>query len=135
MNAAANQAAQLFSTAASTRTLIIFSVRVSYNNANATVQVQLITASDPLLTTAATTSNFMLGGGSASATTSCSSGVSATPTGTMFDFIDTPLNQVVEVLPQNTVIYVPAGVAGGVALYHATTAVGKWGASFSWIEL
>lgn len=136
ITAAANQATQIFSPNTSTKGLIIYSARLSYTNSAVVNKAYLLGANaDPAMSTAGIIGNQKLGGGAYGGAVLVTTGVNATPIGTFFDIFLNPLNQSVELLPQGSVIYVPAGVNGGLAIYSATTAAGTYAVTFKGVEV
>ncbi len=140
VTAAANQAAEWFADGTQTKNVLIWSVRVMYSNASQISQLQYITAKDATLTGAGVTHdignaiNLKAGGAAPQSGVTMDHNVAATPTGTALDEVLTPSTQVFEMLSPGMFIYIPALQAGGIAVYTATTASGKWSVTVRWVE-
>jgi hypothetical protein len=141
VTAAANMAAQFWVPSSSAKNVLIWSVRMAYANANQSGQLTLLSSQDANITGAGVVSdaaNFtnLKAGGSAAASgaTLQHNGGIATISGTPLDFFGTPLSQGVELLSPGMFILIPAGVAGGLGIYEATTAAGSWAATVRWCE-
>jgi hypothetical protein len=130
---AANMAGQFWVPNTSAKNVLIWSVRTSYSNANQTEQLQYLTTQDATLTGAGSvndSANFLNlkggGGAAASGATLIHNGGIGSATGTPLDFFDTPLTGGIELLAPGMFILIPAGTAGGIAVYSVTTAAGSW---------
>ncbi|SRR5579884_752116 len=138
--AAANQAAEWFADGTQAKNVLIWSVRVMYSNASQISQFQYITAKDATLTGSGVTHdignavNLKAGGSAPQSGVTMDHNVAATPTGTALDEVLTPSTQVLEMLSPGMFLYIPASTAGGIAVYTATTAAGKWSVTVRWVE-
>lgn len=145
LSAAANMAAEFFVPSTSTKNVLIWSVRFGYSNATQYADVRYITALDANIdgtgTSVASQVINLKGGGAASAsgfTFKYNNTVSAPAIASStepLDFFATPQNSDIEVLSPGEVRFIPAGTAGGIAVYHNTTAAGKWGMTVRFMEL
>ena len=129
--AAVNMAGQFWVPASSSKNVLIWSVRTGYSNANQSEQFDYITAQDTNITAGTNASANVLnlkGGGAAPASgaTLYYNGGVAGPSGTPLDFLPTPFTTNVELLSPGMFLLIPAGTAGGIAVYSVTTATGSW---------
>src|SRR5579883_1265873 len=131
ITAAANQAASFFVPNTSAKNVLIWSVRVMYSNASQVSQFQYLSADDANITAGASCAGNVLNlksGGPASASgfaMHSNSGV-ASVAGTALDEVLNAVNQSTELLSPGMFLLIPAGQAGGIAVYTGTTAAGKW---------
>jgi len=138
--AAVNMAAQFWVPASSTKNVLIWSVRSGYSNANQSAQLGYITAQDTNITGTGTndSANFLNlkagGAAAASGATLFHNGGVAGPSGTPLDFLPTPFTQNVEMLSPDMFLLIPAGTAGGIAVYQVTTATGSWVFTVRFVE-
>src|SRR5579859_5431822 len=107
VSAVASQAGQWFVTSGNTKNILIYSVRLTYTNANQYAQFQYITASDAVITGAGTTSvssalNLKGGGAAPASTWSMNYNAAGTATGNPLDFLSLALNQTVEFVTPGT---------------------------------
>ncbi len=141
--AATNLAGSWFSPNTSAKNKIIWSVRMFYSNANQINEARLITADDANITAGTSVIgqaiNLKVGGSApeavnamhyASAVTAPTVGAATEP----FDLAEIQAALFLEVIPAGGFIYIPAGTAGGIACYSATTASGSWGMTVRWVE-
>ena len=137
--AAANMAGQFWVPASSSKNVLIWSVRTGYSNANQMEQFDYITAQDTNITAGTNASANALnlkGGGAAPASgaTLYYNGGVAGPSGTPLDFLPTPFTTNVELLSSGMFLLIPAGTAGGIAVYSVTTATGSWSFTVRTVE-
>ncbi len=141
VTAAANQAMEWFADGTQAKNVLLWSFRMGYSNASQNNQWQYITAKDAVITGAGVTHDIgnalnLKGGAAApqSGVTMDHNSAVTVVTGTALDLLLNPLNANIEGFSPGMFLYLPAGVAGGLALYSPTTAAGKWGATVRWCE-
>lgn len=136
--AVANEAVQFWIPSSSAKSVLIWSVHLTYSNASQNNQFQWVTAQDTNIATPVTPGALNLkAGGAAFASgalfTVAASG-EATPTGTDIDYLVNPVNQTAELFSAGEFRYIPAGTAAGIAIYSSTTGAGKYGVTVKWVE-
>ncbi len=139
ITAAANQAFSFFVPNTSTKNVLIWSVRVAYGNASQTNQFQYLTADDSNITAgtscAGNAVNLKYGGAaSASGFAMHYNSAVASVSGTALDESFNPINNSLELLSPGMFLLIPAGTAGGIAVYTGTTASGKWAGTVRFCE-
>jgi hypothetical protein len=143
VTAAANMAGSWFSPASSTKNKIIWSVRLFYNNNSQVNETRLITADDANIVAGTSVIgqaiNLKVGGAAPEAVNAMhyAGGVTAPAVAAStqpFDVAEIQAALFMEVLPPGGFLYIPAGVAGGLACYGATTAAGFWTMTVHWTE-
>jgi len=143
VSAAASQAASFFVSNTSTKSVLIWSIRIMYSNASQITDVRSLTADDTNISGGTAdignAINLKSGGGTIGSTAVMhhAAGVTAPGVSASSEPLDEVLNQVnatTEVLSPGMFLYIPAGTAGGVALYTGTTAAGKWTVTLRWSE-
>lgn len=136
----ANNAMQFF-TANALKNIIIWSVRAMYDGASIDHKLQYITVADlnisAGLSVIANALNHM-GGPNGNAPASgvgmwIAGGVAST-TGTQIEFDASPVSQGIELMSPGDFRIIPAGQAGGVAVYSGTAASNKVGYTVKWVE-
>ena len=141
--AAANMAGSWFSPNTSTKNKLIYSIRMFYSNANQINEARLITADDANITAGTSVIgqavNQKVGGAApeavdamhyASAVTAPAIAAATEP----YDLAEIQAALLLEVVQAGSFIYIPAGTAGGIACYSATTASGSWAMTVKWVE-
>ncbi len=140
--AAAAMAGEIFFPATNTKNIILWSARAAYTNATQFIQSRYITAVDPNIDAGTSVAGQVLNLGGGAAPTSgfsfkYASGVTApavSAASVPLSADNTAQNQTTEIFAPGEFRYIPPGVAGGIAVYHNTTAAGKWGLTFRWVE-
>lgn len=137
--AAANMAGEVFFPNTNPKNILIWSIRMTYTNANQPASFQAITALDSAIGGAGvanmTIENLLMGGsGSASGLTANYNGGIASPTGTALDLVNIQNSTTQEFLSNQTFLYIPKSTAGGIAAYIPTTAAGSWSMTVRWVE-
>ena len=129
---------QLFNPASSGKSLLVYSIVISYNSAN--MHTLNITAADVSTLTGWTNANFTIvnnkAGGAASVATANYSSTAATGNiGTLRETTGTANNTPIEVLTNGECILLPSGVTiTGIALYMSTGAAMNIGVTIQWLE-
>lgn len=137
--AAANMAGQVFFPGTNPKNILIWSIRMTYTNANQPASLQAITAADSNISgagsAAMTVSNLMeSGGGSGASPTANYNGGIASASGTALDVTNVQNSTTAEFLSNGGFIYLAKQTAGGIAIYVPTTAAGSWAMTVRWVE-
>ncbi len=144
VTAAAGMAGEFFIPNTNAKNIIIWSVRLAYTNATQFAYTRYITGVDTNIDTAGTSviGNVlnMKGGGAApasGATFKYNSGVavpSISASSLPIGADNTAQNSSNEIFAPGEFRYIPPSTAGGIAVYHNTTAAGKWSMTVRWTE-
>lgn len=115
----------------------IYSCKLS-NNGGSSMGFTYIPTSNPSFASNLTIINAQAGGGNSSLGASpngnatFAQAAASTPAGNLLEAIMVPQSQGFEMLPSG--IYVPAGQAGGLAVYDFIATTAAWAATFRWFE-
>lgn len=132
--AAATQAFSVFVPNTLTKNILIYSLKIGYSNASTMHDVRVVTT-DPAFANNATISNSKQGGAATNGVTSTYATTTQTASGTVFDAPETGANTPVDSFTGGQYYYIPAGTAGGLAIYFGNTAAGSLSATAKWIEI
>jgi hypothetical protein len=131
--AATGQAFSVFVPSSLSKNILIYSLKIGYSNASVMHDVRVVTV-DPAFANNATISNSKQGGGATNGVTSTYATTTQTASGTVFDALETGANTSVDVFAPGQYYYIPAGTAGGLAVFLGNTAAGNLSVTAKWIE-
>ena len=117
----------------STKNMFIYSLRFS-NNGGSSMAFLYVPAVNPALGNNATVNNLQIGGAASSIASAniTYATAAATTAGTLLETAMVPQSSVTELLGGG--LFVPAGQAGGIAVYDYIASTAAWSATVRWYE-
>jgi len=132
----ANQAVSFFSPVGNTKNVLLYSLEIMYNNANAITHDVRLASADPNYPNACSISNMKQATGVASSLVNATYST-ATVAASGVNLLAAPMtgqNLTAQVFENGAVLFFPAGTANGVVAFLGNTGSGLFSVTLRWLE-